>query len=133
MYNCLTKQASPTLIINFCFLKIHLLSFIDWQRISAKSCSPNPPELFPPIFPPRSRRPTTSNAHKQKRNIPSFYSDSKKHQSTPSKIINRRKHDSQDHLAIASSYNLYRDMQNSDIRAFLRTPLISPKSPVFDF
>jgi hypothetical protein len=47
MYNCLTKQASPTLIINFCFLKIYLLSFIDWQRISAKSCSPNPPELFP--------------------------------------------------------------------------------------
>src|SRR5580698_4855355 len=98
MYNCLTKQASPTLIINFCFLKIYLLSFIDWQRISAKSCSPNPPELFPPIFPPpaaaapQQATPTSKNETYQVFTRTQI----KKHQSTPSKIINRRKHDSQD-------------------------------------
>src|SRR5271163_5462 len=73
MYYCLTKQASPTLINNFCFLKIYLpiLSFIDWQRISAIML-PNPPELFPPIPNPQPhphkglQAASTSSVHKQR-------------------------------------------------------------------
>src|SRR5271170_5364455 len=117
MYNCLTKQASPTLIINFCFLKIYLpiLSFTDCQRISAIML----PKIHPNCFhqsPTCSRTPT--RVYKQRPN------------KTETNFVGLKSpNQDNDSCAVYSDPQKKRERQQQDSNLCGRTHVISSHTP----